>query len=125
MGLATAYNVSKAGDSEVVVLDRYGVGNELCSSNDVNRVFRYSYGNDQLYTRMAVESLRLWRELEQESKQELLVQAGLLLLKGDNKNANPSKEESHKTLSKMGLGAERLSKNDLNKRFPQFSAEKA
>jgi monomeric sarcosine oxidase len=125
MGLATAYNVSKAGDSEVVVLDRYGVGNELCSSNDVNRVFRYSYGNDQLYTRMAVESLQLWRELEQECKQELLIQAGLLLLNGDDKNANAFNEASYKTLSRMGLGAERLSKSDLNRRFPQFRAEGA
>jgi N-methyl-L-tryptophan oxidase len=125
MGLATAYNVSRAEDSEIVVLDRFGTGNELCSSNDVNRVFRYSYGNDQLYTRMAVESLQLWRELEHESKQELLVQAGLLLLKGDDKNANAFNEASYKTLSKMGLGAERLGQNDLNKRFPQFRAEEA
>jgi monomeric sarcosine oxidase len=126
MGLATAYNVRKAGDSgEVIVLDRYGVGNELCSSNDVNRVFRYSYGNDQLYTRMAVESLRLWRELEQESNQELLAQVGLLLLNGDDKNANAFNEASYKTLSRMGLGAQRLSKNDLNRRFPQFRAEEA
>ncbi len=125
MGLAAAYNIGKAGDLEVVVLDRYGVGNELCSSNDVNRVFRYSYGNDQLYTRMAVESLRLWREIEQESKQELLVQAGLLLLNGDDRNANAFNDASHKTLSRMGLGAERLSKNDLNRRFPQFRANEA
>jgi monomeric sarcosine oxidase len=125
MGLATAYIVSKAEDSEVVVLDRYGEGNELCSSNDVNRVFRYSYGNDELYTRMAVESLRLWRELEQESKQELLIQTGLLLLNGDDKNANAFNEASYKTLSRMRLGAERLSKNDLNRRFPQFRAEEA
>jgi monomeric sarcosine oxidase len=125
MGLATAYNLSRAGDSEIVVLDRYGVGNELCSSNDVNRVFRYSYGNDQFYTRMAVESLRLWRELEQESKQELLLQAGLLLLNGDDKNANAFNEASYKTLSRMGLGAETLSKNDLKRRFPQFRAEEA
>jgi monomeric sarcosine oxidase len=125
MGLAAAYNLSKTGDSKVVVLDRYGVGNELCSSNDANRVFRYSYGNDQLYTRMAVESLRLWRELERESKQELLIETGLLLLNGDDENANAFNEASYKTLSRMKLGAEILSKSDLNRRFPQFRAEQA
>jgi monomeric sarcosine oxidase len=125
MGLATAYNLSKTEDSEVVVLDQYGAGNELCSSNDVNRVFRYSYGNDQLYTRMAVESLRLWRELEQQSKQQLLIETGLLLLNGDDENANAFNEASYRTLSRMNLGAEILCKSDLNRRFPQFRAEQA
>jgi monomeric sarcosine oxidase len=125
MGLATAYDISKRSGSRVLVLDRYGVGNEYCSSNDVNRVFRYSYGNDEIYTRMAVESLRLWRQLEEESGQELLVRTGLLLLQGEDENANGFNEASYRTLSKMRLGAERLSKEELKKRFPQFRAEEA
>jgi len=124
-GLATAYNISKTGNSRVLVLDRYGVENEYCSSNDVNRVFRYSYGNDELYTRMAVESLVLWRELEKESRQELLTQTGLLLLKGGDKSANGFNEASYRTLSRMGFEADRLTKTELKKRFPQFKAEEA
>jgi monomeric sarcosine oxidase len=125
MGLATAYNISKASDSEVLLLDRYGVGNEYCSSNDVNRVFRYSYGNDQLYTRMADESLGLWRQLERKSGRRLLITTGLLLLQGDDKNANGFNEASYKTLSQMRLGAERLDALELTKRFPQFRSEQA
>ncbi len=68
MGLATAYSISKTAHSKVLLLDRYGVGNDYCSSNDVNRVFRYSYGNDELYTRMAVESLKLWKNLERQRR---------------------------------------------------------
>jgi glycine/D-amino acid oxidase-like deaminating enzyme len=78
MGAATAYAISRMSENRILVLDRYGVGNEYCSSSDVNRVFRYSYGNDQYYTKMAVESLRLWRELEKETGQQLLIPAGLL-----------------------------------------------
>jgi monomeric sarcosine oxidase len=125
MGLATAYHVSKTSNAKVLVLDRYGVGSEYSSSNDVNRVFRYSYGNDELYTRMAVESLALWRQLERESHQELLIQTGLLLLRGDDQNANGFNEASYRTLSRMGFGADRLNKTDLKKRFPQFKAEEA
>lgn len=125
MGLATAYNIRKTSDSEVLLLDRYGVGNEYCSSNDVNRVFRYSYGKDELYTRMAVDSCGLWRQLEKESGRELLIATGLLLLQGDDKNANSFNEASYKTLSQMKLGADRLDAPELEKRFPQFRSEQA
>jgi sarcosine oxidase len=125
MGLATAYYISKTSDSKVLLLDKYGVGNEYSSSNDVNRVFRYSYGNDELYTRMAAESLELWRQLEKESQQDLLIQTGLLLLQGDDGNANGFNEASYRTLSRMGFGADRLGKTDMAKRFPQFKAEEA
>lgn len=125
MGLATAYNISKTSDCKVVILDRYGVGNDLCSSNDANRVFRYSYGNDETYTRMAVTSLQLWKQLERESGQELLIPTGLLLLQGQDKNANSFNEASYNTLSHMKLGAERLTESDIKKRFSQFQANKA
>jgi monomeric sarcosine oxidase len=124
MGLATAHAISKAGDSKVLLLDRYGVGNDYCSSNDVNRVFRYSYGNDELYTRMAIDSLKLWKNLEQESGQELLLPTGLLMLQGEDKNANDFNETSYATLSRMKLGAEQLGADELEKRFPQFRADK-
>jgi monomeric sarcosine oxidase len=124
MGLATAYSISKTNDSKVLILDRYGIGNEYCSSNDVNRVFRYSYGNDELYTRMAVESFKLWKSLEDESAQEVLLPTGLLMLQGEDQNANGFNETSYRTLSRMKLGAEQLDAEELKKRFPQFRAEK-
>lgn len=124
MGLATAYSISRAGASKVLLLDRHGVGNDLCSSNDVNRVFRYSYGNDELYTRMAVESQRLWKKMERESGQEILLQTGLLMLQGEDPNANRFNESSYHTLSRMKLGAEQLDAEELKERFPQFRAEK-
>jgi monomeric sarcosine oxidase len=124
MGLATAYSITNISDSKVLILDRYGIGNDYCSSNDINRVFRYSYGNDQLYTRMAVESLRLWKNLEKESGEELLHPAGLLMLEGEDRDANSFNEASYRTLSRMKLGAEQLDARELEKRFPQFRAEK-
>jgi len=84
MGLATAHYLAKTTDSKILLLDRYGIPNDYSASNDVNRVFRYSYGNDKFYTDMAVESLRLWQELERESKEQLLIPTGLLLLHGED-----------------------------------------
>jgi monomeric sarcosine oxidase len=124
MGLATAYSISKASDSKVLLLDRYGVGNDYCSSNDVNRVFRYSYGSDELYTRMAVESLKLWKKLEKESGQEILLSTGLLMLQGEDRKANGFNEASYRTLSRLKLGAEQVDREEIERRFPQFRAEK-
>ncbi len=125
MGLATAHSLSKTSNSQVLVLDRYGVRNDYCSSNDINRVFRYSYGSEQLYTTMAFESLRLWRKIEKESGLQLLLPTGLLLLQGADENANRFNEASYRTLSQMKLGADRLEREDLKKRFPQFRSEEA
>lgn len=125
MGLATAYNLSKTTESKILLVDRYGVPNDFSASNDINRVFRYSYGNDRLYTEMAVESLKLWKQLELESGQQLLVPTGLLLLHGQDENSNKFNETSYRTLAQANLGAEKLDHQDLARRYPQFKAEKA
>ncbi len=125
MGAATAYAISRMADRRIILLDRYGVGNDYCSSNDVNRVFRYSYGNDQYYTKMAIESLRLWRKIEKETGQELLVPTGLLMLGGEDEHANKFNESSFKTLTKLGLGAQLYKGPKLKKHFPQFRADRA
>src|SRR5438067_11391865 len=122
MGAATAYSISRMSDRKIVLLDRYGLGNEYCSSNDVNRVFRFAYGGDQFYTEMAVESLRLWKELEKETSQELLIPAGLLMLEGDDEHANRFNESSFRMLTKLELGAHIYNGPELKKRFPQIQA---
>lgn len=125
MGSSAAYWLSKNPGLRVVLMDQYGTLNEYCSSNDANRVFRYAYGNDELYTQMAVESLRLWKELEKDTQQSLLIPTGLLLLHGEEEEANKFNEDSYNTLSRLGLGAEKIGKPELQKRFPRFSARTA
>jgi monomeric sarcosine oxidase len=125
MGLSAAYWLTKLGNSRVVLLEQHTIGNDYCSSGDANRVFRYSYGNDKLYTRMAVETLPLWKDLERATGEELLVQSGLLLVQGSDDESNKFNQDSYRTLNELELGAEELSGTDLKKRFPQFSASHA
>lgn len=125
MGSSAAYWLSKTPKLKVVLMDQYGIQNEYCSSNDANRVFRYAYGNDEFYTQMAAESLRLWKTLERESRQTLLVPTGLLLLHGEDEEANKFNEDSYNTLSSLGLGAERIGEAELRRRYPKFSAQDA
>jgi len=125
MGAATAYAISRMSDRKIVLLDRYGLGNEYCSSNDVNRVFRFAYGGDRHYTEMALESLRLWKELEREASQELLIPAGLLMLEGDDEHANRFNKSSFRMLTKLAAGARIYDGSELKKQFPQFRAGSA
>ncbi len=125
MGMATAYFLSKTPGVKVTLLEQYIVENEYCSSNDANRVFRYAYGKDKLYTEMAVESLKLWRELERETGQTLLVPTGLLLLNGADVTANVFNNNSYRTLKELGLGSEKLDEAELKRRYPSFSATEA
>src|SRR5467141_724685 len=125
MGASTAYAISQMAEKKIVLLDRYGLGNEYCSSNDVNRVFRYAYGNDQYYTKMAIDSLRLWKELEKETSHELLIPAGLLMLEGDDEHANRFNESSFRMLTKLEVGAHIYDGSELKKHFPQFQAGSA
>ncbi len=125
MGVATAYAISRMTENRILLLDRYGVGNDHCSSNDVNRVFRYAYGNDQQYTEMAVESLTLWKDLEKETRHELLIPTGLLMLEGSDEHANKFNESSFRTLRKLELGANLHEGPELKKLFPQFQAKRA
>ena len=120
MGAATAHALTSMTEKKIILLDRYGIGNEYCSSNDVNRVFRYAYGNDAFYTKMAIESLGLWREIEKESRQELLIPTGLLMLEGEDRHANEFNKSSFNTLTKLGLGSKLYEGTELKKHFPQF-----
>ena len=124
MGTATAYALSKMSDKSILLVDRYGVGNDYCSSNDVNRVFRYAYGNDEYYTKMAIESEALWKDLTKETGQKLLVPTGLLMLEGEDHNSNRFCESSYETLRRLGLGASELKGEELRKRFPQFRTDR-
>ena len=124
MGVATAYAISRMAEKKIILIDRYGLGNEYCSSNDVNRVFRYAYGNEKYYTKMAIASLGLWREIEKESRQELLIPTGLLMLEGEDQHANEFNESSFRTLTGLGLGAKLYEGQELKKRFPQFRARR-
>src|SRR5213594_4796567 len=124
MGVATAYAISRMAEKKIILIDRYGLGNEYCSSNDVNRVFRYAYGNEKYYTKMAIASLGLWRDIEKESRQELLIPTGLLMLEGEDQHANEFNESSFRTLTGLGLGAKLYEGQGLKKRFPQFRARR-
>lgn len=125
MGSAAAYWLSKNHHLKIILIDQYALENNYCSSNDANRVFRYAYGKNTFYTEMAIESRKLWQELERETGENVLVPSGLLMLIGEDQESNSFNKDSFQVLAEKELSAEWLEANDLKKRFPQFTASEA
>src|SRR5438445_5883022 len=123
MGLATARALATASNLQILIIDRYGIGNEYCASNGSSRMFCYANGARERYTRMAVESLKLWRELERESGKEVFVPSGFLALEGETARGTKFIAQSHATLKRLGLPVELLEEAELRRRFPQFRAK--
>ena len=119
MGSAAAYYLSKSG-KKILIIDQFKVKNDLNSSQDYSRVFRYEYGEDEFYTNLAVKSLKLWKEFEKDAKKQFYFQCGALLIaEGEEEYAM----KSYKTLKKLGHKVDLLNERDLSDRFPQFSAK--
>jgi monomeric sarcosine oxidase len=76
MGLAAARSLARRGWA-VTVYEQFELGHKLGSSHGRSRIFRLAYP-DPRWVGMAMDALRGWRELEEESGTELLELNGLL-----------------------------------------------
>lgn len=121
MGSSAAYYLSKGG-KKVLLVDQFKVKNDLNSSYDFSRAFRYEYGREEFYTNLAVESLELWRSVEKEAGKQLYFPCGSLLL-GETDDSYAMK--SYETLKKLGHEVTLMDNEKLKAEFPQFRARYA
>src|SRR4051812_15949995 len=61
-GAWTAWHLRRAGAS-VALIDAWGPGHSRASSGGESRIIRMGYGGDEIYTRMSMRSLDLWKQL--------------------------------------------------------------
>src|SRR3979490_3284613 len=78
-GAWTAYQLQRSGQ-RVVLIDAHGPGHSRSSSGGESRIIRMGYGADEIYTRSALRSLRLWQELFARIDQRLFHRTGVLWL---------------------------------------------
>ena len=116
-GAWTAHHLRRSGKS-VALLDAYGSANSRASSGGESRVIRCSYGDVEIYSRWALRSLALWQELSAGTGQHLFHQTGVLMMA---RAEDPLSSKSLETLRKLGIRHERLSRAELEKRYPQIS----
>jgi sarcosine oxidase len=115
-GAWTAYLLRRGGH-DVTLLDQYGPASSRASSGGESRIIRASYGADEIYSRMAMRSLGMWKELAARSGRPLFERTGVLwMAMPDNQYANQSRQ----VLRKLGIPFEDLSPADIQRRYPQI-----
>ena len=124
MGLMTAYYAAPLADA-VTVLERSRVGDPATASFGLTRSVRNDYP-DPGYARLAFEARQLWRDLERESGERLLVDCGCLNLVKDSVTPDLDRTyavESYAVLEQLQLRREAFTRAQLAQRFPQFDAD--
>jgi monomeric sarcosine oxidase len=118
VGLSTAYALLKQGIRNVTVLEQAAVDHQRATSHGMSRLLRFEYGTDKLYSKMVQLSLQRWRSLERASQKTLYTETGVLVMEKEEDYATKS---SYHVLSELGLAIERLTKQEVAYRFPQFA----
>lgn len=124
MGLMTAHYAARTA-SAVTILERSWVGNPSTASFGLTRSIRHDY-QDPEYARLAHEARKLWRGLEDQSPEPLLVDCGVLNIA--KRTVTPDLERtwaarSLPVLEGLQLAGASLDGDRLRQRFPQFAAD--
>jgi len=118
-GAWTARALRDAGHS-VILLDAFGAAHSRASSGGESRVIRMGYGADALYTRWSMRSLAAWKEFDARNAQPIFHPVGMLWLTGSD---DRYVSDTQRTLVDAGVAHERLSTDDVARRFPQISTD--
>ena len=108
-GLATAWALRRGGH-DVVVYEQFELGHTRGSSHGRTRIFRLAYPETE-WVRFAQEALAGWRELEQESGEELLLLNGMLEF------VREGAVGSQQALEESNVECELLSREETQARF--------
>ncbi|HEX6377002.1 MAG TPA: FAD-dependent oxidoreductase [Allosphingosinicella sp.] len=115
-GACTARALQRAG-RKVLLLDAWGPAHARASSGGESRLTRGSYGADEVYTRMAWDSLAEWRALSARAELPLFHRAGVLFF-------FPTAEDYvHRTVEvhrRLGLPTQLMDRAAMRRRFPMI-----
>ncbi|HKV41392.1 MAG TPA: FAD-dependent oxidoreductase, partial [Blastocatellia bacterium] len=76
------------------------------------------YGSDEIYTRMSMHSLGIWKELFQQTGERLFHPTGVLWM---SREGDPYGAATGITLQRAGVRMEMLSESEIANRYPQMS----
>jgi sarcosine oxidase len=118
-GASLGWRLARAGVG-VTLIDQFEPGDPRASSGGESRLIRCSHGDDGDYTASARRAWALWRELEEDSGSDLLVECGVAWFA---RSSHGWEAASERTLRAQGIPAERLSPEQGAKLFPDFRGE--
>jgi sarcosine oxidase len=102
--------------ASVILIDQHGPGNSRSSSGGETRIIRMCYGADEIYTRAAMRSMELWKEVFE--SEPLFTRTGVLLTASEG---DPYLTKAHETLTKCGVNHEALGYEALRETFPELA----
>ena len=115
-GAWTAHHLRRAGH-RVTLVDMSGPANDRASSGGESRMTRAAYGKDEIYTRMARDSLPQWQALSEVSGLPILHRCGVLFFFDSDE---PYIHDSLATHRRLGLPTEQLGTAEMARRFPML-----
>ena len=118
-GAWTARRLQDAGRS-VLLVDAWGPAHARASSGGESRLTRGAYGGDEVYTRMALDSLPEWRSLSERAGLPIFYELGVLFF---FPQVEPYLEETMRVHRRLSLPTELLDNAALRQRFPQVNFE--
>jgi len=115
-GAWTAWHLQRAG-RRVLLLDAWGPAHARASSGGESRMTRTAYGADEIYTRMAWESLADWRDLSARAGLPIFHPTGVLFF---FQRREPYVDQTVEVHRRLGLPTELLDRAAMRRRFPQI-----
>jgi glycine/D-amino acid oxidase-like deaminating enzyme len=115
-GACTARALQRSGQ-KVLLLDAWGPAHARASSGGESRLTRGSYGADEIYTRMAWESLAEWRSLSARAELPLFHRAGVLFFFPTAEDYVRRTVEVHRRLK---LPTQLMERAEMRRRFPMI-----
>ena len=116
MGMAAGWFLAKAGQ-KVLLLDPGDPPHDRGAHHGETRLIRHAYGEGAAYVPLALRAHELWFELEKESGVAVFERTGII-------NAAPEGDpfitEVQRSASVHGLGLERMSGGEANRRWPAW-----
>ena len=116
MGSAALYHLARRG-LKVLGLERYDIPHDMGSSHGVTRIIRLAYYEDPSYVPLLRRAFELWRELENETDERLLITTGSV-------DAGPVGsmvfEGSRTSCETHHLPHEVMTSKELTHRFPGY-----
>jgi sarcosine oxidase len=118
-GASLAWTLARAGE-QVTLVDQFEPGDRRATSGGETRLIRSSHGADPVYTAMARRARILWRELEAECGEELMLEHGLAWFA---ESEDGWEAASAQTLAAQGVPFERLDPAEATRLYPSLGTD--
>ena len=128
MGSAAIYQLAKRGH-RVLGIDQFSPPHPCGSSHGETRIIRQAIGEGEEYVPLTLRSYELWREIEREAGNELLVITGGLILERQQSNSIMHGRRNFlartvQCATRFNIRHEILETQDIRKCYPQFAVTK-